>query len=71
MRSHFMAQLLKFIHIQMNGWNEQRMLQVITRYKYHRITFPSHEAGTAFFCDDSDEVSAKLLGAVIIINIVY
>ena len=34
MRSHFMAQLLKFIHIQMNGWNEQRMLQVITRYKY-------------------------------------
>ena len=36
-----------------------------------RITFLSQEAGTAFFCDDSDEVSAKLLGAVIIINIVY
>ena len=40
MRSHFMAQLLKFIHIQMNGWNEQRMLQVITRYKYHSNNIP-------------------------------
>lgn len=40
MRSHFMAQLLKFIHIQMNGWNEQRMLQVITRYKYLSNNIP-------------------------------
>ena len=70
MRSHFMAQLLKF-YPHSNEW--LKWTTYASSYHFVQVSFIkhflSHEAGTDFYYDDSDEVSTKLLGAVIIIII--